>query len=55
MEIGQLIFIAAVLGTLHAFRHLLQKTPARARRVPVYAIGTAASYWTIYRVAGFWV
>jgi hydrogenase/urease accessory protein HupE len=55
VEIGQLLFIAAVLGTLHASRHLLQKTPSWAWRVPVYAIGTAASYWTIERVAGFWV
>ena len=55
VEAGQLLFIAAVLGILHAFRHWLQKLPAWAWRVPVYAIGSAASYWMIERAVGFWV
>ena len=55
VEAGQLLFIGAVLGTLHAFRHWLQKSAPWAWRVPVYAIGTASSYWMIERVAGSWV
>jgi hydrogenase/urease accessory protein HupE len=54
VEAGQLLFIAAVLGTLRALRGSILRVPAWAWRVPVYAIGAAASFWMIDRIAGFW-
>jgi hydrogenase/urease accessory protein HupE len=51
VELGQLVFIAAVF----AISLLLKRAtwPAWAWRVPVYAIGTMAAFWTIERIAGF--
>jgi len=54
VEIGQLLFIASVLTAMAVLRNSLQRLPVWAWRVPVYAIGTAASFWTIERVTGFW-
>ena len=55
VEIGQLIFIAAVLGALFCARWI--KFPAfvdrYARSVTTYAIGIMAAYWFIERLAGF--
>ena len=57
VEIGQLLFIAAVLG---ASRLLLLAVAnrvelQRAAIVPAYLIGGVASYWTIERLISFWV
>jgi hydrogenase/urease accessory protein HupE len=57
VEIGQLIFIAAVLlllavGTRVA-ASLRLHSPSWLWRVPPYAIGGLASYWVFERVAGF--
>jgi hydrogenase/urease accessory protein HupE len=51
VEAGQLAFISAVF----AVSALLKRTtwPAWAWRVPVYAIGSMAAFWTIQRIAGF--
>jgi hydrogenase/urease accessory protein HupE len=55
VEIGQLIFIAAVLGVLWCARWI--KFPGfvelHARSVATYAIGIMAAYWFIERLAGF--
>ncbi|MCI0516307.1 MAG: HupE/UreJ family protein [Woeseiaceae bacterium] len=51
VELGQLLFIAAVLLTWWIFRKI--PWPSWAWRVPVYGIGSMAAYWTIDRVAGF--
>jgi hydrogenase/urease accessory protein HupE len=54
VEIGQLIFVAAVL-VLYAIGKRLQPTlPEWAWRVPSYAIGGIAAFWVLERVAGFW-
>jgi hydrogenase/urease accessory protein HupE len=54
VEIGQLIFVAAVL-VLYAIGKRLQPTlPEWAWRVPSYAIGGLAAFWVLERVAGFW-
>lgn len=54
VEVGQLIFIAAVLA-LYAVGKRFQATPAEwAWRVPSYAIGGIAAFWVIERIAGFW-
>jgi hydrogenase/urease accessory protein HupE len=58
VEAGQVLFIAAVLLAWAAFRrlpvHALRlERHAWLARVPAYAIGTLAMYWTIERIAVF--
>ena len=54
VEIGQLIFIAAIL-LLYALGKRFQPLPPEwAWRVPSYAIGGIAAFWVIERIAGFW-
>jgi hydrogenase/urease accessory protein HupE len=56
VEIGQLIFIAAVLGALRCAAQWI-KFPVfverHARPITTYAIGIMAAYWFIERLAGF--
>jgi len=51
VEAGQLLFIAAVLLTWAALKRI--SWPQWAWRVPVYAIGSLAAFWTIDRITGF--
>lgn len=51
VEAGQLLFVAAVLTVIATWRRLDAPWPQWAWRVPVYAIGSLAAYWTIERVA----
>jgi hydrogenase/urease accessory protein HupE len=53
VEVGQLVFIAAILVLLAVTRLEALPRPAWAWRVPAYSIGAVASYWTIERVVGF--
>jgi len=57
VEIGQLIFIAAVLAVIGAGRRigrsLSLSLPGWLWRVPPYAIGGMASFWVVQRVAAF--
>jgi hydrogenase/urease accessory protein HupE len=57
VEIGQLLFIAAVLAVLAAARRaatsLDWSQPAWLGRLPPYAIGGLASFWVVERVAAF--
>ncbi|MCA1407172.1 HupE/UreJ family protein [Ensifer sp. IC3342] len=53
VEAGQLTFVAAVLLLLAAARRLQLFLPAWAPRVPAYAIGSVAMFWTIQRIAMF--
>jgi hypothetical protein len=57
VEIGQLMFIAAVIAAVAAGRWAARRfswpRPDWAWRVPPYAIGGLASYWVIERVAVF--
>ena len=53
VEIGQLIFVAAVLGLLWGLSKVKIKWPEPLRVVPPYAIGSIASFWLIERVMGF--
>ena len=55
VEIGQLVFIAAVLALLAAVRRIPvpHSLTHRARPVATYAIGTLAAFWFVERVAGF--
>jgi hypothetical protein len=58
VEIGQLIFIAAVLATLAVGRWTARRLelvwPPWLWRIPPYAIGGLASFWVVERIAGFW-
>ena len=63
VEIGQLLFIAAVVASLvfgrRAMRRLRPPTftylrsSTFARLAPSYAIGSVAMFWVIQRIAGF--
>jgi len=57
VEIGQLLFIAAVLAGTRAL-FLLATTRVDLRRaaiVPAYLIGGIATYWVIERISKFWL
>jgi len=51
VEAGQLVFIAGVFLAWSLLRRV--SWPEWAWRIPVYAIGTMAAFWTIERIAGF--
>ncbi|HYN27363.1 MAG TPA: HupE/UreJ family protein [Burkholderiales bacterium] len=53
VEIGQLLFIAAVLAVIAGARRVRLPRGNWSWQLPVYAIGMVAGYWTIDRVAGF--
>jgi hypothetical protein len=52
VEAGQLLFIAAALGIIAAFRWVAPAIRQAAVVGIVYAIGGTAMYWTIERIAG---
>jgi hydrogenase/urease accessory protein HupE len=64
VEVGQLLFIAAVVVVLSAVTRLLRRSGDAERgpwhtealiSVPVaYVIGSIAAFWTVQRVVGFW-
>ena len=57
VEIGQLLFIASVLAVVAAARQIMRRfavaQPAWAWRVPPYAIGGVAAFWSIQRIVAF--
>ncbi|MFA1627678.1 HupE/UreJ family protein [Rhizobium mongolense] len=53
VEIGQLLFIGAVLALVALIRLAKRPLPAWLNLVPPYAIGTIAMFWVIERVAAF--
>jgi hypothetical protein len=53
VEIGQLLFIAAMLGTFAVIRRVRLSWPGWARLAAPYAIGSIAMFWVIERVAAF--
>jgi hypothetical protein len=54
VEIGQLLFVAAVLLLARLLRAIRLPLPAAGRVLFVYGIGTVASFWAIERTVGFW-
>ena len=54
VEVGQLVFVAAVLGLGRAMRGMQHLPVRRGQFVASYAIGGLAAMWTIERVAAFW-
>ena len=53
VEVGQLLFVGAVLGALAAMRWLRVQAPKRVEQGMAYAIGSVAAFWTIERVGGW--
>jgi hypothetical protein len=57
VEIGQLLFIAAILSLMALGRWLIRRAaipqPAWAWRVAPYSIGGVAAFWMIQRIAAF--
>jgi hydrogenase/urease accessory protein HupE len=57
VELGQLVFIAVVLGVIAAARRLGRRSaapkPPWLWRLPPYVIGGSASYWMLERLAAF--
>lgn len=56
VEVGQVLFIVALLGLFHTLQKALNGRfeLAKLEPVPVYLIGGIASYWVLERVLGFW-
>ena len=52
VELGQLLFIAAVLVAGAIIRRVVRTPPNLAPQLSAYAIGAIAAFWTIERVAG---
>jgi hydrogenase/urease accessory protein HupE len=57
VEVGQLLFIASVIGAIALARRITQRIdlpqPVWAWAVPPYAIGGTAAFWVIQRIAAF--
>lgn len=53
VELGQLLFVAAILAFVFALKKLRSDWPAWARQAPAYGIGTMAAFWFVERVSGF--
>ena len=49
VEIGQLLFIAAVFGVFRIYKRFRTATPSWSRWVPPYAIGSFAAFWFLQR------
>ncbi len=49
VEIGQLLFVGAVLAVIAGWRRVDAPWPRWGWRIPVYAIGSLAAYWAIER------
>jgi hydrogenase/urease accessory protein HupE len=54
VEVGQLLFVACMLGMRSVLARLPVALTARAHGLPAYAIGTVAMFWVIERVGAFW-
>lgn len=52
VELGQLLFIAAVITVAQCAKRIALPRPAWTPRLAAYAIGSVAAFWTIERVVG---
>ena len=53
VELGQVMFVAAILALVFVLQKLRMNWPAWSRQVPAYGIGAMAAFWFIERVSGF--
>jgi len=51
VELGQVAFVAAVVGTIAALRRI--SLEGTARRLALHAAGIVGGFWLVERVAGF--
>jgi hypothetical protein len=54
VELGQLLFVMAVLAVSALAARLAVPWPARAWRLPAYGIGATAAFWAVQRTVSFW-
>ncbi|MFD2159041.1 HupE/UreJ family protein [Rubritalea tangerina] len=54
VELGQLAFVAVLVGGYHLVRRLPLRMPDWSRYVAPYAIGSVAAFWVLERVVAFW-
>lgn len=54
VELGQLMFVGAVLLIQELARKMAFRWPAWASHLPAYAIGSLAAFWFIQRTLSFW-
>jgi hypothetical protein len=54
VAVGQLLFVAAMLGLAWSARALIARWRSVLRWIAPYAIGAVASFWMIERVVAFW-
>jgi hydrogenase/urease accessory protein HupE len=54
VEVGQLMFVSAVLVVQKLIKKLTVKWPAWVNQLPAYAIGSLAAFWFIQRTISFW-
>jgi len=53
IELGQLVFVAAVLALGRGLRGLVRLLPRWVAHIPIYAMGSCAAFWCFQRAAGF--
>jgi hydrogenase/urease accessory protein HupE len=53
VELGQLLFIAAVMSLLIVIRKIRIELPQWTHQLPAYSIGGIAAFWFFERLAGF--
>ena len=53
VELGQLLFVAAVLALMFIAKRLRSDLPVWGQQMPAYCIGGISAFWFIERVAGF--
>lgn len=54
VEAGQLLFVFGCLAAWVVLHRVPISPPVWSQRLPAYAIGSVAAFWTIERVAAFW-
>jgi hydrogenase/urease accessory protein HupE len=54
VEIGQLVFVVAVLVSAFVYNKWPSEGPGRLLPVAAYGVGSMAAFWTIERVVSFW-
>ena len=54
VEVGQLMFVAAVLVVTWLIHKAKVQWPVWTEQMPAYAIGSLAAFWFIQRTISFW-
>jgi hypothetical protein len=54
VEVGQLLFVAFMLGVRALLARRSEPLPRWTLPLPAYAIGAVAMFWVIERVGAFW-